>query len=315
MSYRSRPAWVYVVLTALLSLLLALVWLGGDSVKPEGSKPPEIIKPEIKAKKTTTPKVVFEDTERMASVKVVEPKHEKNQPVTVNRHGIALILDDVGYDLPALRRALAFPWPMTVAVLPDAPHAEKAATLAHQARHQVMLHMPMEPLSPRYRDQMDDAFIRVGMNREAVRQLMHQALMRVPYVEGVNNHMGSHLTALEEPMRWVMQVCREQKLFFVDSRTNKDSVAARMARQAGLRWAERRVFLDDSVEPEKLAKSWRLARASLAKNGFVIVIAHPHPESLDFLSRLSASDQAAIVPLKQLLFAAEKPLLVGGARR
>jgi len=305
MSYRSRPAWVYAVLTVLLSLLLVLVWLGGDNGKPDVGKPSAADKAEIKA--SPTPKVVFEDAEQMARVKVVEPEHKKNQPVAIKRHGIALILDDVGYDLPALRRALAFPWPLTVAVLPDAPHAEKAATLAHQALHQVMLHMPMEPLSPRYRNQMDDSFIRVGMNRTAVRQAMHKALMHVPYVEGVNNHMGSHLTALEQPMRWVMQVCREQKLFFVDSRTNKDSVAARLAREAGLRWGERRVFLDDSVAPEKLAKSWQLARSILAKSGFVIVIAHPHPESLDFLSGLSAEDKSLIVPLKQLLFAAGKP--------
>jgi len=306
MSYRSRLAWVYAVLTALLSLLFVLVWLGGDEPQQEHTKS-ELRTTETKAPAAKTPAVVFEDTERMASVKVVEPKKETSKPVAVRRHGIAIILDDVGYDLPALRQALAFSWPLAIAILPDAPHARKAAMLAHESGHPVMLHMPMEPLSQRYRDQMDDSFIRVGMKRSEVRRIMQHALISIPFVEGVNNHMGSHLTALEEPMRWVMQVCREQKLFFVDSRTTKDSVAARLARQSGLRWGTRRVFLDDSVEPEKLAESWQLARASLARNGYVIVIAHPHKESLAFLAQLGAADQAVIVPLKQLLFAAEKP--------
>jgi len=298
-SLRKRPKWVYVVLTALLSALFFAVWLGGDSdtaQKKDGEAKPG------------KPQVVFEDTERMASIKVVEPKHKPAGAKQSERHGIAIILDDVGYDLKGLRRALAFSWPMAISILPDAPHARKAAVLAHDAGHLVMLHMPMEPLNPRYQKKMDDSFIRVGMPRDQVRQLMLNALIRIPFVEGVNNHMGSRLSALEEPMRWVMQVCREQKLFFVDSRTNKDSLAAQLAQQAGLRWGERRVFLDDSIEPEKLRQSWRMARKRLAKNGFVIVIAHPHKQSLDFLARLSAEDKATIVPLKGLLFAAEKPV-------
>jgi len=303
-SLRKRPKWVYVVLTALLSALFFAVWLGGDSdtaQKKDGeAKPGE-------------PQVVFEDSERMTSIKVVEPKHKPaGTPAGTKlpeRHGIAIILDDVGYDLKALRRALAFSWPMAISILPNAPHARKAALLAHEAGHAVMLHMPMEPLNPRYQKQMDDSFIRVGMQRDQVRQLMLNALIRIPFVEGVNNHMGSRLSALEEPMRWVMQVCREQKLFFVDSRTNKDSLAAQLAQEAGLRWGERRVFLDDSIEPEKLRQSWRMARKRLAKNGFVIVIAHPHKQSLDFLAHLSDEDKATIVPLKGLLFSAEKPVV------
>ncbi len=293
---------MYVVLSVLLLALFFAVWLGSDSdtaQKKSGEAKP------VKAH------VVFEDAERMANIKVVEPKHKPAGAKLSERHGIAIILDDVGYDLKALRRALAFSWPMAISILPDAPHARKAAVLAHEAGHAVMLHMPMEPLNPRYQKQMDDSFIRVGMNREQVRALMLNALIRIPFVEGVNNHMGSRLSALAEPMRWVMQVCREQKLFFVDSRTNKGSVAAQLAQEAGLRWGERRVFLDDSVQPEKLRQSWRMARKRLARNGFVIVIAHPHKQSLDFLAHLSEQDKAAIVPLKGLLFPAAKPVAHG----
>jgi len=297
MNFRARPRWVYAVLSALLVVLLFFVWLGSDSTQELGDEA-----------KLVVPQVVFEDAERMASVKVVEPKRKLAETDAPGRHGIAIILDDVGYDLKALRRALAFSWPMAISILPDAPHAGKAAVLAHEAGHAVMLHMPMEPLNPRYQKTMDDSFIRVGMSRDEVRQLMLNALIRIPFVEGVNNHMGSRLSALPAPMRWVMQVCREQKLFFVDSRTNKDSVAAQLAQQAGIRWGERRVFLDDSVEPEKLRQSWRLARKRLAKNGFVIVIAHPHKQSLDFLAQLSDEDKAAIVPLQGVLFAAEEPV-------
>jgi len=275
--------------------------------------------------------VVFEDAERMASVKLFEPMQQavavKRKPVpeaaktraekkgTVKspvRHGIALILDDVGYDIPALRRAMALGVPMAISILPNAPHAARAASLAHAAGYAVMLHMPMEPTNPHYQKRMDASFIRVGMQRRKVRRMMNEALIRVPFVEGVNNHMGSRLTALAEPMSWVMEVCMEQKLFFVDSRTNKDSVAARVAREAGLSWGERRVFLDDSVEADKLKQSWQAARDKLSRGGAVIVIAHPHSETLDFLEQsLTAADRKAMVPLRRVLWPAATGSVMG----
>jgi hypothetical protein len=279
-------------------VLLLSLWLGED----RGSQ--QAVSPQV-----NNPGVVFEESglHDIGPPKPLVSAEKKRPSVPVTHRGIALILDDVGYDLPALRRALAFKIPMAIAILPNAPHAVEAAKLAHAAGYPVMLHMPMEPANQHYRQQMDNSFIRVGMPRQEVRRLMEGALARVPYVEGVNNHMGSGLTALEEPMRWVMEVCREHKLFFIDSRTNKDTVAARMARDSGLRWGERRVFLDDSVESELLRKSWRKTRARLAKDGFVIVIAHPHRETLDFLQKtMSGRDRDAMVPLTSLLFPADR---------
>jgi len=296
MSFRSRPVWVYVSLTALLVVLLLTLWLGEDSAHKQ-------VVPQPKASD-----VVFEESAPVdIGVHPASTDKDKKPLLAPKTHlGIALILDDVGYDLPALRRMLAFNLPVAIAILPNAPHAAEAARLAHAAGQPVMLHMPMEPANPHYRQHMDNSFIRIGMQRQEVRRRMKEALARVPYVEGVNNHMGSGLTAQEEPMRWVMEVCRENKLFFVDSRTNKDSVAARMARESGLTWAERRIFLDNSVVPDLLKKSWQAARKRLQKDGFVIVIAHPHRETLDFIQQeISAQDKAAMVPLASLLHAAQ----------
>ena len=298
MSRRSRPAWVYVLLTSLLAVLLLTLWLGEDSANKQAISP-----------QAMPPAVVFEEF-GLHDNEPPQPlaKEKMKLPIMPGKqHGIALILDDVGYDLRALRRALDFHLPMAIAILPNAPHAAKAAQLAHEAGYPVMLHMPMEPANAHYRKLMDDSFIRIGMPREKVRQMMAEALAKVPYVEGVNNHMGSGLTALEEPMRWVMEVCRERNLFFIDSRTNKDTVAAKIASDVGLRWGERRVFLDDNVEPELLKKSWRKTRTRLAKDGFVIVIAHPHRETLDFLQQaVTADDRAAMVPLNSVLFPAAR---------
>jgi len=213
-------------------------------------------------------------------------------------HGIALILDDAGYDPARVRRVLALSFPVAISVLPDAPYAREVAEMAHRRGRIVMLHLPMEFIGQS--DNTDDGFLRAGMGRTEIERRLDLALARVPHVAGINNHMGSLLTSMPAPMRWVMEVCRRRGLFFVDSRTSKATVAADAARQAGLRWAERRVFLDH--DPAHLDASWRLALHYFARDGYCVVILHPHAATLDFLEhRLPAADRRHIVSLRKVL--------------
>jgi len=219
--------------------------------------------------------------------------------------GISLILDDVGYDLPALRRILRLDVPVAIAVIPDAPYARQAAIIAHRAEQMVMLHLPMQPESEKYSLNMSDAFLQADMNEPQLRSTFLKDLALVPYVEGINNHMGSALTQMEQPMHWVMQLCLEKGLFFVDSKTSAKSVAGRIAREMGLERANRRFFLDHDLDIEALKSAWEKARVCARKGHRCIIIGHPHPETVTFLENyLSADDRAMMVPLKGLLFPA-----------
>jgi hypothetical protein len=157
--------------------------------------------------------------------------------------------------------------------------------MAHAAGHVVMLHMPMEPDSLLLQKRMDGSFLRVGMPDARIRTLMLQALSEVPYVQGVNNHMGSLLTSKARPMAAVMQVCREKHLFYVDSRTSAASVAATEAARAGIPWTSRQVFLDNQTDEVSLQRMWNKALACEQRYGSCVVIAHPHPKTIDFLAQ------------------------------
>ncbi len=197
--------------------------------------------------------------------------------------GLSLIMDDMGYDVRAAKRLLALGVPLAISVLPQAPHAARVARLAHDAGQTVMLHLPMEPLGEKYRQLMDASFLKSGMNQQDMRQVMQADLKRVPFVQGVNNHMGSRLSSEPVAMQWVMQWCREHDLFFVDSLTSSHSVAAKVAKQYALRWGKRRIFLDDDVAPEAMQRSWQRVQACMKRQRRCIVIAHPHAETLAFL--------------------------------
>ncbi|MDQ6991398.1 MAG: divergent polysaccharide deacetylase family protein [Mariprofundaceae bacterium] len=238
--------------------------------------------------------------------KVEKSVDEEVLPVTARASGMALIIDDMGYDVHALERLLALSIPLTISILPNGTHAVRVANMTHQAGQMVMLHLPMEPMGEHYRNRMDNSFLRVGMDEATVRQMMLADLAHIPYIEGINNHMGSRLTSMIEPMTWVMQVCREKKLFFVDSKTSSKSLAAMVAKQYGLSWGSRSIFLDDSVKLDMLEKSWRKIERCVQRQQHCIVIAHPHRQSLDFLeSKLSVLQDWPMLPLRSMLHQAQ----------
>jgi len=222
------------------------------------------------------------------------------KPALPQAHGLSLILDDVGYSIVELKRILALSVPVAISVLPDSPYARKSAELAHQAGQIVMLHLPMQPIDPSL--VMSSAFLIEGMSKTALHDTFLQDLDQVPYVEGVNNHMGSRLTQLEKPMRQVMKICQQKGLFFVDSRTTADSVAAQVAQRTGIQWATRQFFLDHVMTDDYMQQTWNRARACVKKGHRCIIIAHPRPASVAFLaSHLSKADAAAMVTIKHLL--------------
>ena len=216
--------------------------------------------------------------------------------------GIALVIDDVGYDMKALKRLLALPFPVAISILPDSPGSAEAAMRAYESGNVVMLHLPMEPTTPKYRSRMGSSFLRMDMDRSQIRQKFIQALEQVPYVTGVNNHMGSLLTTLEAPMQWVMDVCKEHALFFIDSKTAHGSIAADVAEKTGIAWGARRIFLDHTVDPEDLKLAWGSALRCAQQKGSCIVIGHPHAETLDFLEhQVRSEDYRLIRPVTSML--------------
>jgi polysaccharide deacetylase 2 family uncharacterized protein YibQ len=75
-----------------------------------------------------------------------------------------------------------------------------------------------------------ETFLRVGDPPEAAARRARAALARVPGAVGVNNHMGSRLTAERAAMDALMPVLRARGLFFLDSRTTPPARASRQPR-------------------------------------------------------------------------------------
>lgn len=201
---------------------------------------------------------------------------------------LALVIDDLGYAPPELvTRLCAQPVPFTVAVLPFLEHSQASAQLARERGKEVILHLPMEPLGyPGPGKNPGPGAILHAMDEGEVRRKVREALLAVPGVKGVNNHMGSRITPDTTRMGWILEEVKARRAYFLDSRTEKDTVALEVARRLGIRSVQRKVFLDDSKDFAEMERQWHRALALAEKEGEVVIIGHIYPETVSALERL-----------------------------
>ncbi|PBP84682.1 divergent polysaccharide deacetylase family protein [Pseudomonas syringae] len=191
---------------------------------------------------------------------------------------LSLIIDDLGQNQDRDSRTLALPGPVTLAIMPDTPHATEFARQAHRAGKTVMLHMPMDPATGPYAWHPE-------LPLPELESRLNAALLKVPYAAGINNHMGSRMTAEPVAMTWLMAELQRRHLFFVDSRTSAKTVAAAEAQRIGLASVSRDVFLDDERTAEAITHQLQTAIKIARKYGSAVVIGHPYPVTLDVLER------------------------------
>jgi uncharacterized protein len=197
---------------------------------------------------------------------------------------IAIIIDDLGYELDAGQRAVNLPGPVACAVLPSTPRARELARAAHAAGKEVLLHLPLQ--SEIDGIEQEPGVIRLDTTREQFARIFAESFESVPFAIGVNSHRGSLLTRHPGHMAWLMEeISARGHLLFVDSYTTHQSVALRLARESGIPSVRRDVFLDDDRDEDSIAREFdRLKRLARAR-GLAIGIGHPHPETLAFLER------------------------------
>ncbi len=195
---------------------------------------------------------------------------------------IAIIIDDMGHSPVQGQRLVELEQPITLAFLPYRRHTVRLANLAHEHEKEVMLHAPMENTR---QIGLGAGGLTADMEQADVVRTLRRALQSIPHVEGVNNHMGSLLTQMPEPMGWVMEELHNYPLYFVDSRTIATSIAGRTAAEHRIPTVTRDVFLDHEQNEAYIDVQFQLLIEKARQNGTAIAIGHPHQVTVDYLEK------------------------------
>jgi polysaccharide deacetylase 2 family uncharacterized protein YibQ len=194
------------------------------------------------------------------------------KPEVKGKGQMAIVIDDFGYSREPISAFADIDRPLTFAVLPYRPFSNEAAARGLSSGHQVILHLPMEPLAQA--EQSEKLTITVPMKDEEIQVMTQKAIKTIPGLIGVNNHQGSRATADKRVMKVILGELRQNNLFFLDSRTNSQSVGAESARQMGVRTGENQLFIDNTDDVSAIKTMLRTAQDMAIKNGTVTVIGH-----------------------------------------
>ncbi len=226
----------------------------------------------------------------------IRPSLPPGQPPLAPRYRVAIIFDDAGGSLDDVEKIIAIGRPVAVAVLPGLAYSADVALRAREAGLEVLLHLPLESEDGRA---MGPGAISDGMSDAEIRAAVRSDLASVRSAVGINNHMGSKGTADRRVMRAVLDVAKESRLYFIDSRTSRATAAEEVALELGVRTSARGIFLDNENEEAAIREQIRRLILLARERGGVIAIGHAQRLTSGILAgMLEDFDRAgmAIVP-------------------
>ncbi|MDD4289266.1 MAG: divergent polysaccharide deacetylase family protein, partial [Atribacterota bacterium] len=222
---------------------------------------------------------IFDDKEDEA---LLYDKFIKNREKDiVDGPKVAIIIDDLGYQMEIAERIMNLDYPITVSILPFLPYSSTVAQMAREKNKTVLLHLPMEPHNSNVNPGKGAIFS--TMKEEEIRNKMTANFLEIPDIDGINNHMGSKVTENREIMEIVLSEIKERNIFYVDSVTSPYTVGYELSREMGIKTAYRSVFLDNEQEIEYIRSQLQLLKNYAIKNGNAIAIGHPYCNTVDVL--------------------------------
>ena len=225
---------------------------------------------------------------------------------------IALIVDDFGHHWNfVIQSFLDFGDLITISIIPGEKYSKKVALEAGKKGCEVILHLPMEPISADYRK--DEFIVLYQMPRYKIRDVIQQSLNSVPGAVGVNNHMGSRVTADRNTITDVLEELQIRNLYFIDSRTIAESVAFDVARELDMRCGKRDVFVDFKLDPQTIRSSLSKLAEKAKTNGYAIGIGHCCDATLQVLQEEISKYQAEGYNFKKVSHVIEQVAIPKGS--
>ena len=247
-------------------------------IKPDKSMPAGR-KPAAKKPVAKIPQYeIFPKKEVPAEIKPPKPKPPEKDKLPQ----VAIIIDDLGYDRNIAEKLSRLSSKLTFSILPHSPFQKSIVRLSRDKGIETMLHLPMEPIEyPKVNP--GPGTLLTSMTPDELIQQLNENLKAVPDIKGVNNHMGSRMTAESGQLYQIFSILKKKNLYFVDSRTSAKTLCKPSARLLQIQFAQRDVFLDHMQEAEFIRKQIKELIGIARRNGYAVGIGHPHSITYEVL--------------------------------
>jgi len=299
--FQSSLAKVLAGVSILVFLVVTAGLLTHFLVTPEKpSKPVSPVKSVPATQQTIAKSPTFEiyPSKKIPSVK----KPVKSATPAKHRPLVAIIIDDLGYDKKIAIKFSKLNAVLTFSILPHSPFQKTIAHLSRKKGFDIMLHLPMEPVE--YPDvNPGPGTLLTSMTPDQLTRQLENDLDAVPFIKGVNNHMGSKMTAASSQMYQIFTILKKRGLYFVDSRTTVETLCKPSARLFQIPFAQRDVFLDHVATVEFIRKQLNELVRIAQHNGYAVGIGHPHSLTYQVLREMlpELQKKVRLVPASEIV--------------
>lgn len=197
---------------------------------------------------------------------------------------IAIVLDDFGYNMNNIDSLLKIKSPLTISILPNLPYSEKVARQLAGHNIEIILHLPLEPHDEELN--LEEGTIMVQMPPQKVNEMLAKAIVSIPGLKGVSNHMGSKATEDCNFMKGLLKELKKRDLYFLDNLVTDKSVCAEVAEEVGLRTTSRSIFLDNESDESYIEKQIYNTANLAAKTGWAIAVGHDRVNTIRVLVKI-----------------------------
>lgn len=246
------------------------------STKTEQPKKQESAKTApLPEKKTTVPS---EQKKNLPQVQKHKTKESHKSPFLVppaqNNATLVFIIDDAGLNVEYTKKYATLPFPITIAVLPKLVHSKDCAYVVRSNGKELILHQPMQSIN--HNLDPGPGKISVDMSFAEISSIVNENLAEIgPGVKGLNNHEGSEVTEDVLRIGAVLDVCQQNGIYFLDSRTTANTQAPQAALERDMKIYEKSgPYIDNVVSRQAMLAEIYKSLEVANKKGCAIVIGH-----------------------------------------
>jgi polysaccharide deacetylase 2 family uncharacterized protein YibQ len=220
------------------------------------------------------------------------------------RPRVSILVTELGLSSAATEAAIQrLPGAVSLAFV---PFAERLSSWIDQARsggHEVLLTLPMEPITYPRDDPGPQTLLTSLSDRENLQRL-EWVMSRVTGYVGMVSFMGSRFTTNPVTLRPVLTALKSRGLLYVDNQPGTRSVAPGVARDIGLPHGTTDRFIDDVATRAAIDEQLAALEAIAREKGAALGVGSPYPVTLDRIAQWAptlASKGIALAPVSAVV--------------
>lgn len=212
------------------------------------------------------------------------PQNPQKLPLA-SKPKVLLIMDDLS-KLSQIKALESLPLNITPSIFPKTRHNAITPSLAERVINNgksFMIHLPLEAQNF---IQKELEPLKVGIDKQSLKEQILQIKRDFPQLVYLNNHTGSKFTQSKIDMKNLLEVFDELDLKFIDSVTIPNPASEILAKEQKRLIMQRDIFLDNQTNVAYTKKQLQSLIQKAKKKGYAIAICHPHPSTFKALTQM-----------------------------